>query len=182
MPGPRFGPAVATDGTSIWVIGGFGGDFVETTTVWSYDPSGDTWTTGFAAMPIPRGRIHGVALPDGTVHVFAGGFDGADHRVYDTVADSWSNAAAMPFGVTDPATIYNPVDGQIYLAGGGGPAPRGPGRTQIFDPASGTWSQGPMMPAPALDNTSGALVGSTFYFEGGFNGADAVTNNFALDL
>src|SRR6266849_29103 len=64
MPGPRFGPAVATDGTLIWVIGGFDGGFTETNTVWSYNPSGDTWTPGLAAMPIPLGRIHGVALPD----------------------------------------------------------------------------------------------------------------------
>jgi len=182
MPGPRFGPAVATDGTLIWVIGGFDGGFTETNTVWSYDPSGDTWTPGLAAMPIPLGRIHGVALPDGTVHVFAGGFDGVNHRVYDTVANSWSVAAAMPFGVTDPATIYYPCAGKIYLAGGGGPAPRGQGHTQIFDPGTGMWTQGSLMPAPALDNTSGALLGATFYFEGGFNGLDAVTNNFSLDL
>jgi len=182
MPGPRFGPAVATDGAVIWVIGGFGGDFLETNTVWRYELSSNSWTTTYAAMPIPRGRIHGVELPNGTVHVFAGGFDGVDHRVYDTVANSWSVAAAMPFGVTDPATVYYSGTGKIYLAGGGGPAPRGTGHTQIFDPATGMWSQGATMPAPALDNTSGTILGNTFYFEGGFNGADAVTNNYALDL
>jgi hypothetical protein len=182
LPGARFGSSVATDGNVIWVIGGFDGGFTESNTVWGYDPSGDAWTTGLAPMPIALGRIHGVALPDGTIHVFAGGFDGVNHRVYDTVGNAWSSAPLMPFGVTDPATVYYPCTGRIYLAGGGGPAPRGQGRTQIFDLALGTWSQGSMMPAPALDNTSGVILGSTFYFEGGFNGLDAATSNYALDL
>ncbi len=196
MPAARFGPGVATDGAVIWVIGGFdlSSDW---NTVWQYDPVSDSWTTGFAPMPIPRGRIHGAFVPPtiaggggGTVHVFAGGFDGQDHRVYDIAADSWSTAAIMPFGVTDPATVYNPADGMIYLAGGGGFPPRPQGHTQIFDPNSGTWTQGPLMPAPAIDNTSGALICSapanglvcTFYVEGGFDGIGAVSVNFSLAL
>jgi hypothetical protein len=204
MPAERFGPAVAFDGAVIWVIGGFSGPptFAETSTVWQYDPATDSWTTGFAAMPGGLGRIHGAFVPapiagggGGTVHVFAGGtsqfpFDGQNHRVYDTATDSWSSAALMPFGVTDPATVYNPVDGMIYLAGGGGFAPRPPGHTQIFDLNAGTWSQGPMMPAPANDNTSGALICSgppagltcTFYVEGGFDGVGAASTNYSLAL
>jgi len=182
LPAPRFGSAVATDGAVIWVIGGFGGTMLgdETRTVWMYDPTADAYTTGFTDMPGPLGRIHGVELADGTVHVFAGGFDGNNHLVYDTGADSWSIAAPMPFGVTDPATV---TDGTlIYLAGGGGAPPRPPGHLQIYDPGSLTWSQGAAMPAPGVDNTSGAIANGTFYVTGGYNGTGAVSTNYSIPL
>jgi N-acetylneuraminic acid mutarotase len=182
MPAARFGSAVATDGVSIWVIGGFAGTSLgdETNTVWMYDPNGDAWTTGFANMPIPQGRIHAAELLDGTVHVFAGGFDGVNHFVYDTMADGWSSAPLMPFGVTDPAVV---TDGTlIYLGGGGGPPPRGLGHFQIYDPDTLTWSQGPTMPAPAVDNTSGAIANGSFYVVGGYNGFDATRTNYSIAL
>ena len=183
MPAPRFGSAVATDGSVIWVMGGFGGLMVgdETNTVWMYDPAADAFTTGFANLPTALGRIHAVELPDGNVHVFAGGFDGMNHFIYGTGTDSWVSAAPMPFGVTDPATV---TDGNvIYLCGGGGPAPRGQGHTQIFDPGTGTWSQGPLMPAPAVDNTSGAiLIDGNIYVVGGFNGMTTVSTNYSLTI
>jgi hypothetical protein len=181
MPGPRFGPAVATDGSVIWVIGGFGGLSIgdETTTVWKYDPSADAYSTGFAPMPIPLGRIHGVELGDGRVHVFAGGFDGMSHYAYDTVANSWSSAAQMPFGVTDPATVT--CGSSIWLAGGGGGAPRPQGHLQIFHPDAGTWTQGPLMPAPAVDNTSGVIAGNgRIYVIGGFDGLNAVRTVYSI--
>jgi|GEM_PF-2910861 len=182
MPAPRFGSAVATDGAVIWVIGGFGGTSLgdETRTVWKYDPAAGTYTTGFTDMPGPLGRIHGVELADGTVHVFAGGFDGNNHLVYNTGTNSWSTAPAMPFGVTDPATV---TDGTlIYLGGGGGPSPRGPGHLQIYNPSTSTWSQGSMMPAPAVDNTSGALADGWFYVTGGYNGATSVSTNYSISV
>lgn len=183
MPAPRFGSAVATrTSTAIWVIGGYGGleMMAETRTVWKYDPETNSYSTGYSDMPVPLGRIHGVQLDGGLVHVFAGGFDGVNHLVYSAGANSWSIAPAMPFGVTDPATV---TDGSlIYLAGGGGMAPRGPGRTQIYDPATQTWSQGPAMPAPAVDNTAGALAGGTFFVLGGFNGSSAAATNYSLVL
>jgi N-acetylneuraminic acid mutarotase len=182
LPAPRFGSAVATDGAAIWVIGGFGGLSLgdETRTVWMYAPATDGFTTGFADMPIALGRIHGAELPDGTVHVFAGGFDGSSHFVYDSGADSWSSAPGMPFGVTDPATV---TDGMlIYLAGGGGAVPRPPGHLQIYDPSSSSWSQGPLMPAPGIDNTSGTIANGTFYVTGGYNGASSVPVNYSFPL
>jgi N-acetylneuraminic acid mutarotase len=187
MPGPRFGPAVATDGEVIWVMGGyiFGPDH----NVWRYDPKADAYTTGFAEMPRPLGRIHGVWLPDATVHVFGGGEAGRldNHLVYNTTLNAWSSAPPIPLGVLDPATV---TDGTlIYLAGAPNFFPRGPARTQIFDPAIGTWSEGPRLPPwPGLggdwgiDNTSGTIGNGVFYVMGGYNGGGTGFFNYSIPL
>jgi len=182
MPGFRFGSAVATDGAIIWVIGG--GQTVAfgdvTNTVWMYDPSTDGFSSGFANMPTYQGRIHGVELTDGTLHVFAGLYPMDAHLVYDTAVDAWSFAPSMPFRVLDPAVV---TDGTIiYLGGGNGDVPRPPGHTQIYDPATSAWSEGPPMPAPAVNNTSGTIANGTFYVIGGYDGSRSVSVNYSLSL
>jgi len=180
MPDFSFGSAVATDGTVIWVIGGLGPGH----TVWRYDPKADAYATGFADMPLDLFRIHGVWLPDGTVHVF-GGFDSEinHHLIYDTVANAWSFAPAIPLRVIDPATV---ADGTlIYLAGSpAGPGFLEPGHTQIFDPATSTWSEGPRMPGPyGLDNTSGTIGNGIFYVMGGtLGGGSTVSVSYSIPV
>ncbi len=182
MPDFRFGSAVATDGAVIWVIGGYKslsfGDV--TNTVWMYDPNIDVYSTEFANMPTYLGRIHGVELPDGTVHVFGGDYGMDHHLVYNTGTDAWSSAPRMPAEVLDPAVV---TDGTlIYLGGRNGDVPRPPGLTQIYDPANGTWSEGPPMPAPAVNNTSGTIVNGAFYVIGGYDGTGPVSVNYSLPL
>lgn len=86
----------------------------------------------------------------------------------------------MPFGVTDPVVVTDQTN--IYVVGGGGPTPRGPGHTQIWDLTAGTWSQGPLLPAPALDNTAGDISFGVIYTNGGFDGANGSNRNQALVL
>jgi hypothetical protein len=145
-----------------------------------YDPSTDVYSTGFADMPTSLGRIHGVELPDCTVHVFGGHYYMDTHFVYDTGANAWSSAPLMPAEVLDPAVV---TDGTlIYLAGDNGLAPRGPGHTRIYDPANGTWWEGPPMPAPAVNNTSGTIANGIFYVIGGYDGIGPVSVNYSLPL
>jgi len=183
MPGFRFGSAVATDGAVFWVIGGYNSGLGAENTVWRYDPKADAYSTGFRDMPQYLGRIHGAWLPDRTVHVLGGAEAGSldNHLVYDTVADTWSAAPRIPFGVQDPATV---TDGKlIYLAGSpDGRFPLQPGHTQIFDPATSTWSEGPRMPGPwGLDNTSGTIANGVFYVMGGEWGG-GITNSLSYSI
>ena len=186
MPDFRFGSAVATDGEVIWVIGGY--IFGPGHNVWRYDPKADAYSTGFANMPSNLGRIHGVWLPDGTVHVLGGGEGGSlnNHLVYNTALDAWSSAPPIPLGILDPATV---TDGRlIYLAGAYDEYPRHLGHLQIFDPALGTWSEGPRMPAwPGLgdwgiNNTSGTIAKGVFYVMGGYNGGGYSWFSYSIPL
>src|SRR5262249_20771919 len=115
LPGPRFGSAVAAIGGKIIIAGGTDGTSAVATT-FEYDPATDNYAPK-ANMPMALLRIHGAALEDrGEVHVFAGSFDGQAHLVYNVMADTWSTAAAMPVGVTDPGTVT--IGGRIYVLGG----------------------------------------------------------------
>jgi N-acetylneuraminic acid mutarotase len=181
MPGPRFGSAVAADGMIIWLIGGvqdlsIGG---ESFTVWRYDPSTDTWFA-YGETPIPMGRFRGSMLPNGDMHVLGGGFDGSTQCVFNFRVPSYSCRPPIPFGVTDGAIVTDGV--RIFVMAGGGPAPRAAGQTQIFNTISRTWSLGPPMPAPGLDNTSGAIINGTLYVVGGYDGATPVSVNYSLLL
>jgi hypothetical protein len=135
-------------------------------------------------MPRRLYRIHGVYLPDGTVHVLGGGDLGSltNHLVYDTAADAWSSASPIPVGILDPAVV---TDGAlIYLVGA--PPSRGPAITQIFDPAANAWWQGqPVPPWPSLpggmDNTSGAIANGILYVMGGFT-SGTISFNYSVAL
>jgi N-acetylneuraminic acid mutarotase len=176
LPGPRFGSAVAVVNGRIFVAGGSSG--AETL---EYDPKANIFTPR-ASLPGGRitFRIHASADNDsGQMHVFAGGFDGPQHLIYDVASDSWSDGPALPFGQTDPAVVT--AGSTIFVMGG----IIGPARTQMFSLLTGTWSQGPALPAP-VNNTGGALSGSgesaTIFVIGGFSGAASVPSNYSLGV
>jgi len=180
MPGPRFGSAVAADGTLIWVVRGFEDLSVgsESETYWRYDPSTNSWF-GWSGGPIPMGRLHAVSLPNGHIHLFGGGFDGDTQWVFNPHGPSPYFPPPTPFAVTDPAIVTDGL--RIYVAAGAGPAPRTAGRLQIFNPVSATWSLGPPMPS-SVDNTSGAIANGIFYVMGGYDGSTPVSVNYSLPL
>jgi len=179
MPDYRAASAAATDGTVVWIIGGYNDAFTghSTDTVWSYDPATDTYRTDFDPMPVSSGRLHAVELPNGDIHVFT---SVNQHFVYDTESNHWFTQPPMDIRVLDPAVV---TDGTlIYVAGGSGPVPRAEGWTQIYNPASFVWSQGPRMPAPAIDNTTGTIIDGVLYVIGGYDGAAPISFNYSLEL
>jgi hypothetical protein len=81
----------------------------------------------------------------------------------------------IPFGITDPGVAA--FGSNIYVTGGPAPAP---GRLQIFNLDSNTWSQGPMMAGP-VNNTSAAVTAEgVIYNIGGSNGSEAISNNQSI--
>ncbi len=165
LPTANAGMAVAKIGSKIILAYGtvFG------LQAWEYDPASDDYTRKADPPPIPStSRVHGAAIGN-EMHAFAGGFDGTAHVVYNATTDTWRPAPVMPFGVTDPAVAA--IDGKFYVVGGR-PNPR----TQIFDPATNTWSQGPLVAGlpTGVDNTAGDAIGFKFYLVGGFDGANGI--------
>jgi N-acetylneuraminic acid mutarotase len=165
LPSDNFGIAVAKVGSKI--ILAYGSGFALQT--WEYDPATDNYTRKADPPSIPAPfRVHGAAIGN-EMHAFAGGFGGTAHVIYNAATNSWRTAPLIPFGVTDPAVSV--INGKFYVVGGR-PIPR----TQIFDPATNTWSQGPTVAGlpNGVDNTGGDVISSKFYLVGGFDGANGI--------
>src|SRR5262249_51284246 len=82
---------------------------------------------------------------------------------------AWRSAA------TDPAVGV--LGGKAFVVGGTPIA-----HTQVFDPNTGTWTQGPpITDAPTgVDNTAGTVLGLTFHLIGGFNGTGGIPTHWPL--
>jgi uncharacterized delta-60 repeat protein len=147
-----------------------------------YDPATGAWTRT-PRMTAFDGRAGHTAtlLADGRVLVVGG------YRIV---------AAILPIGFLDTAQIFTPAtgtwsataslrsttggnqgraahtatllgDGRVLVAGGAGVSPDVPRWPQIYDPASGDWSFGAIMPLPRADHTATRLADGRVLLAGG---------------
>jgi N-acetylneuraminic acid mutarotase len=138
-----------------------------------YDPSAATWSQG-APMNVSRGYHTATLLSDGRVLV-AGGDTGSSWaptrtaEIFDPVANTWtliaSSAGAHAAGVA--ALLPN---GRVLVAGGYQPGGtiQQTGASEIFDPATATWSSVPPMATPRTCADI-AVVGGKVLVAGGEN-------------
>ena len=171
LPTDNFGSAVAAIGGKIYIA--YGSGLLQQT--WQYDPATDTYARKADAPALAAtNRLHGVAL-GGELHAFAGGFEGNAHVIYNPTTDSWRLGPPMPFTATDPAV--GALGSKAIVVGG-----RPVAHTQIFDPASNSWSQGAPISGAAngVDNTAGATLGLTFHVVGGYDGGNGVNSHWQL--
>jgi N-acetylneuraminic acid mutarotase len=175
-PSGGAGGAAVVNGT-IYVISGSGNYFYNTAT--------DNWTA-FPSMPTPREGF-AVAACDNKIYVIGGeelGFQfplhyssdisySAANEVYDPSTNTWATKASMPIGTSSMQA--NTVNGKIYLIGGsivtaGTPpytwATPTVNFTEIYDPATDSWTKGAPMPYPVIGYAS-AIVDNKIYVIGG---------------
>jgi Kelch motif len=169
LPAFDFASAVAAIGGKIYIA--YGGGFGNQT--WEYDPATDSYTRKADAPALPvEEELHATTI-GGAMHVFAGGFQGTSHVVYTPATDTWAAAAAMPFGVTDPAV--GTLGGKAIVVGG-----RPVARTQIYDPSTDSWTQDAPIDGASggLDSTTGAVLGLKLHVFGGFGGSGVVATQW----
>jgi len=191
MPDVRVFPNVAYYAATgkIYVIGGSiiqGGNQIEQSQTWEYDPVANTWNTSRA--PIPVAMAGSATSISGQFIYLAGnlngGFGSMLHYRYDITNNSWTTKASLPANVFEAAGAS--VNNRNYVIGGGNPsvsdgsksgltALRSPtasyNTTYIYDIASNTWSNGPNTNV-AHSYTAGTSVGGTLYVLAGFNGTN----------
>jgi hypothetical protein len=131
-----------------------------------------------ASMATPRADATATTLPDGRVLV-AGGFDAAgvplaSAEIYDPLLDAWSpatNDMGDARGLHRAVLLVGP--GQVLLTGGADAAGDGLRSTELFDPATDTFSDGGDVEGPGvfahtltvLGNGEAAVAGG--FTEGG---------------
>lgn len=159
--------AAVVDGI-IYVIGENASDY-------AYNPSTDTWTP---IAPMPTSRVSfAVAACDNKIYVM-GGYNRTSvlsyslNEVYDPSNNTWSTAAPMPTSRGGMNAIT--VNGKIYVVGGGTATStervRANGTdivdvTEIYNPATDSWSTGAPMPY-AVDYYASAAVDNSIYVIG----------------
>ncbi len=153
----------------IYIACGFNGSGA-INTLRIYDIATDTWTTG---SPAPDALyLPGFGVINGKFYV-ASGNNGvnevSDLQIYDIATDTWSAGAPIPTPVTGPGSaVFDDGTGpKLYLFGGTAPFPVTTTITQIYDPATDSWSTGPSMVAGKLWFYGGAIDLTSILAPGG---------------
>lgn len=123
-----------------------GGDYIfllQSTSVYKYSISGNSWTGPLAACPHVLGspvaayNLNG----DGNIHYFNGDPVNPRHEIYDPIANSWTvGGGPVPPSPTGFSTLGVRNDGRIVIVGGT-PAPAG-NTAMIYDPVGLAWTVG----------------------------------------
>jgi N-acetylneuraminic acid mutarotase len=190
-------------GDRSYLVGGYEGSGFgpRTDGVWIYDPATGDWREG-SPMPTPRGGL-ALSVLDGKIHAIGGTVANPDlldrsehtvseldgsvgtHEVYDPATDSWERLAPMP--TPRNHHIAGTVDGRILVTGGrilgaGGRATANMGITvtEVYDPATDSWSEGPPLPT-GRSGSAGALLDGRFYVFGG-EASDGTGRTFIVDV
>ncbi|HEU4473947.1 MAG TPA: kelch repeat-containing protein [Gemmatimonadales bacterium] len=185
VPEGRTEVSVATDGSRIYLIGGFGPGAGRRPSapreMFVYDPSTDRWSAG---GEIPEGVNHaGFAAVGGRLYI-VGGFRGTTFsptgavRVYDPATRGWQDGTPMltPRGALAVAVL----DGRIHAIGGNAASGAGlqphehgaperdnsVGTHEAYDPVAGTWIRLAPLPTPR-NHLGAAVIGGRIHVVGG---------------
>jgi N-acetylneuraminic acid mutarotase len=186
---------VATDGRTIWFMGGFAGDVrqdVDPSQVvsggfWSYTPSTGAWKR-LGSMPKARGAGT-LALVGRTLHYVGGNLadrvtNSADHFTYDLDTGAWGTKKPIPDGKDHLSSVV--LGGKIYVLGG----EHGHDELQdqqrdahVYDPATDSWRSIANLPIAKSHDEWGTFVldGRIVMAGGQIVKQDATANVVAYD-
>jgi hypothetical protein len=168
------------------VVGGWNGD--ELSSAELYDPATDTWTQT-APMSEPRDQPGVAVLPDGRVLV-AGGYSFDDlhpavsqtSEIYDPRTGTWTPAAKLNTPRGEGLAMSTLADGRPVISGGfrwidvhlddhgmwTWSQDRYENTAEVFDPASGTWTQSPPMRYGRAAHIAVPLADDSLLVAGGY--------------
>src|SRR4029077_16252153 len=169
LPFTSRGPFAVSDGTFVYIGGGYDGTNVHTDLL-KYDPVANTYTP-LANAPDAFFLSQAVIF-NNKIYSVAGfnlGGQSTTTRIYDIAGNSWTTGTAIPEpnGLSDAATGLD--TGKIYIACGF----NGSGASNtlhIYDIASDSWTTGANAPTAVYLPGGGAINGK-FYVASGNNGS-----------
>ncbi len=175
----------------VLVAGGAYGGFVQIAAL--YDPVTGTWSSA-GGLITPRALHQATLLHDGRVLVTGGSNDSdfvfplSAAELYDPVAGTWSPASSLNTARDSHAATVLP-NGSVLVAGGNGPPtqippgcatkPGGPcsifdvptNTAELFDSATGQWSNTGVLNAARVGHTATLLPGGEVLVAGGLSPA-----------
>jgi N-acetylneuraminic acid mutarotase len=91
-----------------------------------------------------------------------------------SIHNKWTTGTPMPTATSTVAVGV--IGGQVYVVGGGVLPDTCLADTQIYDPATNTWSAGAPLPVGTCNGASAAVVNNILYVFGGGTATESVTN------
>jgi hypothetical protein len=186
LPVVREEPSVVSDGTYLYIIGGWDSNGNPTSTLYRYDPLADTYTTRAPAAVAVTAQA--AVYYNGVIYRVAGCVGNCSPST-DTVegyiigSDIWGTVANYPISVGwNMVTRYN---GFLYGAGGtiNGISPGGDtGKTYRFDPVGGAWDDASVADLPAVRwGAASGLRNGKWLLAGGYVGSVIDSSAVAWD-
>jgi len=162
MPTPRSSFAIAVYQNKIFVIGGTKGIMDDTGVNEVYDTLADTWETK-NGMSVTRKSLCANVVND-KIYLISGVQTGippyrvsAETHIYHISNDSWTTKTSIPTPVAAYASAV--IDNKIYVISGYLDSGYDCNLTQIYEPATDTWSYGAPLPAAVYGTSAGTTSG-----------------------
>lgn len=160
-------PAVATIGSSIYVLGG--------SQYRRYDPSLNVW---YPIQNPPYGHSEGgAAAINGKIYLAPGSLP-TTIQIYDPVANSWSYGKQM--SVPRDRVAVATVNGKMYVIGGHGGGSDNSTVVEEYDPQTDAWTRKTDMPT-GRSYASAAALNGLIYVIGGTR-ADGVPCSYIVEV
>lgn len=165
MSVPHYGhTAVVLSSGNVLVAGGFA-----TTVAELFDPVSETWTaTG--SVTETRFLPTGTLLPTGQV-ILVGGASSGTAELYDPVSATWTATASTSVARSGCHTAVLLPSGRLLVAGGNDASSVPLASTEVYDPATATWSPGSTMTSPRTCHTATLLSSGQVLLAGSSSGA-----------
>jgi N-acetylneuraminic acid mutarotase len=164
LPDERTEVSATTDGTRIFLAGGFvraGERRADAPrTVYAYDPAADDWSH---VTDLPEGVNHaGLVHLDGRLYVVGGyrenTFEPIDTlRIFDLASQEWSTGSPLPTPRGAHATAV--LEGRIHAVGGRTHGRVDVGAHEAYDPETDRWVRLAPLPTPRNHHAAAAIDG-----------------------
>jgi hypothetical protein len=154
------GRAAVVNG-KIYVIGGY----ADQRSCEVYNPQTNAWTY-ISDFPETSGGVVSVAVYNGLIYVFGGGFWTVlkTTYVYNPQTDTWTRKSDMPTQRTVAQACL--VNGKIYVIGGATAENYPSDAVEAYDPVSDSWEIKSNMPLPSAFLSCAVVNNKIYVFEG----------------
>jgi N-acetylneuraminic acid mutarotase len=183
LPTVAYNPVVASLNGIIYVAGGNNGGLNPYTTptvlstLYAYNPISNTWTS-LANMPDIRYQSDGMGVISNTLYV-PGGWTQVNPALphnnlwaYDTVANTWSTKASMPYLSGGSAAVV--INNELYVQTSEDGYDGYYNFLQVYNPANDTWTQLANSPNSHCGPGFG-VISNKFYLVGGIDGSGHIS-------